>query len=73
MVGLPLYETVNLLRGAGLAAVTAGEGADGAGGVRRAFLDRSPGETRGVVLLDGRPERLLIVRDGDATPRLGAR
>ena len=48
--------------------MTAGEGS-----VRRAFLDRSPGETRGVVLQDGRPERLLIVREGDATPRLGAR
>lgn len=33
---------------------------------REAFLDRGVGETRGVVLLDGRPERLLIQRDGDA-------
>jgi hypothetical protein len=41
-------------------------------GVRRAFLDRSPGEERAVVTLDGRPERLLIVREGDALPRLGA-
>lgn len=42
--------------------------------VRRAFLDRGIGETRGVVTLDGRPERLLIRRDGDE-PRLelGAR
>lgn len=32
---------------------------------RRFFLDRSVGETRGVVLLDGRPERLLIQREGD--------
>ena len=32
---------------------------------REAFLDRGVGETRGVVLLDGRPERLLIQRDGD--------
>ena len=27
---------------------------------RSLFLDRGIGETRGVVLLDGRPERLLI-------------
>ncbi|RAK52607.1 ribonuclease E/G [Phenylobacterium deserti] len=41
---------------------------------RRAFLDRSVGETRGVVTIDDRPERLLIRRDGD-DPRtsLGAR
>lgn len=32
---------------------------------RRAFLDRGFGESRGVVTLDGRPERLLIRRDGD--------
>lgn len=32
---------------------------------RRFYLDRGIGETRGVVLLDGRPERLLIARDGD--------
>lgn len=37
---------------------------------REAFLDRGVGETRGVVLLDGRPERLLIRRDGDP-PALG--
>ena len=42
-------------------------------GERRAFLDRSPGEVRGVVLLDGRPERLLLAREDDDTPRLGAR
>ena len=42
-------------------------------GTRQAFVDRSPGETRAVVLLEGRPERLWIVRDDDATPRLGAR
>ena len=42
-------------------------------GERQAFLDRAPGEVRGVVLLDGAPERLLIAREGDATPRLGAR
>jgi Ribonuclease G/E len=35
-------------------------------GGRRLYLDAAPGEARGVVLLDGRPERLLIVRDGDA-------
>ncbi|HEX3367836.1 ribonuclease E/G [Phenylobacterium sp.] len=41
---------------------------------RRAYLDRGLGETRGVVTLDGRPERLLIRRDDDE-PRLliGAR
>lgn len=41
---------------------------------RRAYLDVGVGETRGVVTLDGRPERLLIRRDGD-DPRLalGAR
>lgn len=32
---------------------------------RRFFLDRAVGETRGVVLLDGRPERLLLQRDGE--------
>ena len=40
---------------------------------RHLFLDVAPGETRGVVLVNGRPERLLISRDGDPTPRLGAR
>ena len=43
-------------------------------GVRRLLLDASPGERRGVVLLDGLPERLLIARD--FTPpfaELGAR
>ena len=41
---------------------------------RRLFLDRGIGETRGVVTLDGRPERLLLHRDDDE-PRLmlGAR
>jgi Ribonuclease G/E len=41
---------------------------------RRLFLDRVPGEQRGVVTLDDRPERLLIHRDDDE-PRLalGAR
>lgn len=42
-------------------------------GTRALFLDSSPGETRGVVLLDGRPERLLIARDGEsAVQRPGA-
>ena len=41
---------------------------------RRLYLDRGIGETRGVVSLDGRPERLLIARDGDlAVQALGAR
>jgi hypothetical protein len=41
---------------------------------RRLYLDRSPGEARGVVLLDGRPERLFIEREGDRFgPRLGER
>jgi hypothetical protein len=39
---------------------------------RRVYLDRCPGEVRGVVTLDGAPERLLLERDGDPTPRLGA-
>jgi Ribonuclease G/E len=41
---------------------------------RRIFLDQGPGETRGVVTLDGAPERLLLRREGD-DPRLqlGAR
>src|SRR5258708_3601108 len=41
---------------------------------RRLYLDQGIGETRGVVTLDGRPERLLIRRDDD-DPRLalGAR
>ena len=42
-------------------------------GARRAYLDASPGEVRGVVTLDGWPERLLIAREDDPTPRLGAR
>ncbi|WP_374471571.1 ribonuclease E/G [Phenylobacterium sp.] len=42
--------------------------------VRRLYLDRGLGESRGVVTLDGRPERLLIRRDGDDPKlRLGAR
>ena len=41
---------------------------------RRLYLDRGVGESRGVVTLDGRPERLLVRRDGD-DPKLalGAR
>ena len=40
---------------------------------RRTYLDVGVGETRGVVTLDGRPERLLIRRDGDlACQMLGA-
>jgi Ribonuclease G/E len=41
-------------------------------GVRRLYLDVSPGERRGVVQLDGSPERLLIERDGEGGIRLGA-
>ena len=41
---------------------------------RTLFLDKGIGETRAVVQLRGRPERLLIARDGDpASARLGAR
>lgn len=41
---------------------------------RRLYLDRSVGEERGVVTLDGRPERLLIVRqDRDEVTQVGAR
>ena len=41
---------------------------------RRLYLDKGLGEQRGVVTLDGRPERLLIVRDSDPLElRLGAR
>lgn len=41
---------------------------------RRAYLDRGLGETRGVITLDGRPERLLILRDDDEPRlRIGAR
>lgn len=41
---------------------------------RRLYLDVAAGETRGVVTLDGRPERLLIARDGDLPVQaLGAR
>jgi len=41
---------------------------------RRFYLDRGIGETRGVVTLDGRPERLLIAREGeDRAAAVGAR
>ena len=41
---------------------------------RRLFLDESPGEARGVVWLDGRPEQLWIEREGVTVgPRLGER
>lgn len=41
---------------------------------RRTYLDVSPGEVRGVVTLDGRPERLLLRRDDDDLAlALGAR
>jgi len=41
---------------------------------RRIFLDRSVGESRAVVTLDGQPERLIIRRDEDNLRlRLGAR
>jgi len=41
---------------------------------RRLYLDSAHGERRGVVTLDGRPERLLIQRDGDLPSQvLGAR
>ena len=41
---------------------------------RRFYLDRGIGETRAVVTLGGRPERLLIARDGDpVVTAVGAR
>ena len=40
---------------------------------RRIYIDKAPGETRAVVTLDGRPDRLLIERDGETWPRLGLR
>ena len=42
-------------------------------GVRRAWVDYCPGEARALVTLDDRPERLLVVREGDALPRIGQR
>lgn len=42
--------------------------------MRKLYLDSLPGEVRGVVALDGRPERLLIERTGEPDrPRLGER
>ncbi|WP_296598723.1 ribonuclease E/G [Phenylobacterium sp.] len=41
---------------------------------RRIFLDRGVGETRGVVTLDGKPERLILRRDeDDLSLAMGAR
>src|ERR1700761_8202560 len=41
---------------------------------RRLYLDAAPGEMRGVVTLDGLPERLLIQRSDDSPVQaLGAR
>jgi Ribonuclease G/E len=40
---------------------------------RHIYIDAAPGETRGVVTLDGRPERLVIERAGEPFARLGAR
>lgn len=40
---------------------------------RRLFIDHGPGETRGVVTLNGRPERLLIERAGETRARIGDR
>jgi Ribonuclease G/E len=40
---------------------------------RHIYIDKAPGETRCVVTLGGRPERLLIERDGETWPRLGLR
>jgi Ribonuclease G/E len=39
--------------------------------VRRLYIDTAPGERRGVVTLDGRPERLLLERQGEAGPASG--
>lgn len=38
---------------------------------RRLYLDDAPGEQRGVVTLDGRPERLLIQRSALPSPMVG--
>jgi Ribonuclease G/E len=41
---------------------------------RALYVDEAPGESRGVVTLDDRPERLILRRDGDEPRlRLGAR
>ncbi len=39
---------------------------------RKLYLDRAPGETRGVATVDGKPERLLIERPGAGAARAGA-
>jgi len=40
---------------------------------RRIYIDSSPGEARAAIAVGGRAERLLIEREGDSWPRLGAR
>jgi len=40
---------------------------------RHIYIDEGPGETRGVIASDGRPERLLRHRAGQDYPLLGAR
>lgn len=40
---------------------------------RYIYIDTSPGERRGVIVSDGRPERLFLLRTGDHYPRLGER
>ena len=40
---------------------------------RKLYLDEAPGERRGVVVVNGAPERLLIERLGETYPRLGER
>ena len=40
---------------------------------RYIYIDTAPGQTRGVITLNGRPERLIVERDGESWPRLGAR
>jgi hypothetical protein len=42
-------------------------------GERHIYIDEGPGEVRGVVTLDDRPERLLIERQGYDYPQLGVR
>ena len=39
---------------------------------RRLYIDEGPGETRGVLAVGGRPERLLSYRPAQDFPRLGA-
>ena len=40
---------------------------------RHIYIDKAPGELRGVIAVGGRPERLLLVRAGADFPRLGER